>query len=378
MPTRPVRLFPVFNISIACLTALLWAGCTERVDSPEVTLERARIHAERGEFTESIPLYTKAVAAFPQRAEVFYLRGVAYENLDLLDRALEDYAKCLELDSSYTEAINNFGVVLARLKRHREAVEQFSRLISLKADDALALRNRGLCYHDLGESQKAIDDYNRAIEIAPQDAQTWFQRGNVHLDDRNYATAEADFSKAIATDNQLAKAWMNRGIARLRLGRRDEALLDLSKGQELDENIIVPGMDFLEEAPTADSGTSEQSFLSVAETNLAERGFTELKQLTSNASMAFAVYDGFLDGASVRILATGLLPRDFDPESRQILVPQEFMDASPAESATPRSRTVMVLKQTKTDDPSWTVLEIIPNWQPDTGKIQPHILRIAI
>ncbi|HQX49088.1 MAG TPA: tetratricopeptide repeat protein [Planctomycetaceae bacterium] len=378
MPTRENVVLPTCHVATLCLTTLLLVGCTANPDAPEVTLERARIHVERGELAEAVPLYTKVVDASPQRADVFYLRGVAYEHSNLLERALEDYAKCIELNATYAEAINNHGVVLAKLKRFEEAVQSFSRLISLNPGDALALRNRGLCFHDLGETQKSIDDYTKAIEIASQDVEAWFQRGNARLESADYAAAEADLSQAIATDERHAKAWMNRGIARLRLGRRDDALLDLSKAQELDENIIVAGLDLLQDVTSAEPDKSWQSFLDVAEAKLAERGFTELRQLAANASLRFAVYTGQLEGATIQILAAGLVANDADPPSRQILVPQEFLDAPEAATEQRRSRTLMIMEESTADEHSWIVLDMISDWQPDGKKIQPHIVRIAI
>ncbi len=378
MPTCKNLVLPICSVATLWLTTLFLAGCTASADAPEVTLERARIHVERGEFAEAVPLYTKVVESSPQRVDVFYLRGVAYENSNLLERALEDYATCIKLNASYAEAINNYGVVLAKLKRFEEAVEQFSRLISLNPDDALALRNRGLCFHDLGETQKSIDDYTKAIEISPQDAETWFQRGNLRLETSDYVAAEADFSQAIATEERHAKAWMNRGIARLRLGRRDDALLDLSKAQELDGNIIVPDLDLLQDVASTDSDKSWQSFLDVAKAKLAERGFTEVRQLAANASLRFAIYTGQLDGTSTQILTAGLVANDDDPQSRQILVPQEFLDAPEAATEPRRSRTVLILEESKSDEHSWNVLDMISDWQPDGKKIQPHIMRIAI
>lgn len=363
---------------LACLVFLILAGCTAAKDSPEITLERGRIHSERGEFAEAIPFYTQSLQDFPERAEVAYLRGVAYENLNLLERALEDYLKCVELDPGHAEAINNCGVVLARLKRYDEAVEQFSKIISEIPDDVLALRNRGLCYHDLGQMQQSLEDYSKALEYAPDDAQAWFQRGNIYLDTKDYAAAEADFTKAIEVDESMARAWMNRGLARLRQGRRDDAKLDLSKGQELDENIILPGLDLLEQSQSVVVDASWSMFINAVEAELKKAGYENAQQIMANPALGFVMYRGMRDGASVVILAGQALSSEGDSQTPGILVPQEFLDDSTADGGTPRSRTVMIMNQLGTEEPSWSVQKIFSDWQPNANKIRPHILRMTL
>ena len=237
--------------SYGCLL-LLCCGCMASSDSPDVTLEKGNILADRGKYDDAIPVYTRAIEAFKDRPDVYYRRGVCYENLELFDKALVDYTKCLELDPEYADAINNKGVVLAQVQRFQEAADQFTLLVEKYPDNVLALRNRGLCLHDLGKYSDAIQDYRKAIELDETDAQTWFQKGNVFLEQDMFGEAIADFNKAIELDAGYAKAWMNRGVAQYHRGNRTEAMADLRKSSELDENIVIPGIDWAEAAPEAD------------------------------------------------------------------------------------------------------------------------------
>ena len=160
------------------------SGCSVNSDSPEVILEKANIMSDRGRYEDAIPLYTQAAKGFPDRAHIYYRRGVCYENLqqpDLLPRALEDYSKCLESQPSHLDSLNNMGVVLAKLERYEDAAEAFTGLIRQQPDNVLALRNRGLCHHDLGNFDEALADYTATVTLAPQEAENWFQRGNVYL-----------------------------------------------------------------------------------------------------------------------------------------------------------------------------------------------------
>ena len=104
---------------LICATAL--CGCSVSKDNSEVTFERGRILADRGQFEDAIPLYTKALKGLPDRAVIYYERGRAYEGMELLEKAVADYATCLAKDEEFTQALNNKGVVLAKLERYQEA-----------------------------------------------------------------------------------------------------------------------------------------------------------------------------------------------------------------------------------------------------------------
>lgn len=233
---------------------LLCCGCMASSDSPDVTLEKGNILADRGKYDDAIPVYTRAIEAFRDRPDVYYKRGVCYENLQLFEKALVDYTKCLELDPEYADAINNKGVVLAQVQKFQEAADQFTLLVDKYPDNVLALRNRGLCLHDLGKYSESIQDYEKAIELDETDAQTWFQKGNVFLEQDMFGEAIADFNKAIELDVGYAKAWMNRGVAQYHRGNKAEAMADLRQSSELDENIVIPGIDWADAsaAPEAD------------------------------------------------------------------------------------------------------------------------------
>ncbi|MCA9048517.1 MAG: tetratricopeptide repeat protein [Planctomycetaceae bacterium] len=229
--------------SAVALLVIAVAGCS-RSDGPEVTFERARILADRGQYAEAIRLFDDVQETMSDRAELYFQRGVCLQALNLYEKALENYAECLQRDPENKPAMNNCGVVLAKLDRFDEAAAHFGQLVQRDPNDALALRNRGLCLHDLRRFDEALADYNAALKIAPDDVENWFQRGNVYLEKGDTALAEADFSRAIEVNPAFAKGWMNRGVARFRSGRRDEGMQDLRHAAGLDENIIVPDIEW--------------------------------------------------------------------------------------------------------------------------------------
>ncbi|MFO0429350.1 MAG: tetratricopeptide repeat protein [Planctomyces sp.] len=312
------------------LLVLLIAGCIQQAETPTVTLERAKILAERSQFEEAVPLYSKAIEKMPENPDAFYLRGVAYENLGLNEKALPDYQKCLELEPEHTDALNNQGVVLAKMERFQDAVAVFSKLQEIAPDNVLAIRNRALSYQDLGQFDDARREFDRAVTMEPGSAICWFQRGNLLLEQKQFAEAEKDYNRTIELDPGMARAWLNRGMARYESGRTAEGLEDLKHAESLDENIVVAGMELLNlhpektakgsaDAAPAGSANAEKPISSgslKAETQLSpsdrkqleealrSKGYDELSYLAELPQFRCAVLNGSSDGQTKTILAT--------------------------------------------------------------------------
>jgi len=295
--------------SVACLI-LLVSGCAEAPDSPELMLARAKILMDRGQGAEAIPVLDLALKAMPQNPEVYYQRGLVYQNLDLPEKALADYLACLQLDNRRTDALNNKAVQLARLKRYEEAISAFSELVDLDREDFLGYRNRGLCRFDMHDDAGALQDYDTALKLNPDDSSSWFQRGNVHLSMGHLDAAESDFSKALELDPEFAKAWMNRGVVRYRKGQKPLAAEDLTRAQELDSNIVLPAIDFFKDvAPSAAAtevmaASAWESCRPLIEEELAERGFTKLVYVREFPDLQCAELAGEFDGKPSTVLVT--------------------------------------------------------------------------
>ncbi len=329
---------------------------------------------EREQIEESIPLFSEAIAAMPDDPEPRYLRGLAYEKLDVLERALTDYTDCLRLDKDRTDALNNKAVVLAKLQRFEEAAAEFTRLVNLDPQDPLAYRNRGLCHFDLEHYDAALLDYDKAIQLAPEDAAGWFQRGNVFLEKSEYPKAVEDYSKAIGFDELLAKAWMNRGVARYQNGDKALASADLQKAQALDDNIILPGLDFFAD-PSASSAGSQLSdawatLRDAATLHLTAQGFADVRVVREFPSFQCAELSGLLAGKSRTILLTCC------PTDQTNLTVPAVASTTDTNGVVP-SCTLLVLQSPLPDGASVRVIRFEMEWNPSSQVSQPVIVRYA-
>lgn len=369
-----------FQNVILMLLIVACGGCTGSTESPLVVMERARILMDRGKQDEAVPLLTQVIDALPEEAQARYLRGVAYESLNVLERALTDYEGCLQIDPQRRDARNNKAVVLARMQRFEDAATEFSELLQSDPQDALAYRNRALCRFDQELFEQALADYNTAIELAPQDPSGWFQRGNVYLEQDRFAEAEADFSKAIALDAEFAKAWMNRGVARYHAGRKTQAAEDLQTARSLDDNIILPGIDFFAEVPAATTShqpveESWSAIRDVAVSELTSRGFTEITAVHQYPGFRCAEFSARMRDQPRRILVTCV-----DAEQNELLLPAFSFSTSgtPAAVDQDNAAAVLILQIDDAADGTITVRQFQEAWNPDPASVSPVIIRTKL
>jgi len=355
------------SVLVGALMLCLQSGCS-RTETPEVMLERARILMQREQIAEAVPLLDVVVAAMPESAEARYQRGVAYERLDVLEKALADYTECLKLDDERTDALNNKAVVLARLERLDEASQDFTRLIELDPQSSLAWRNRALSYADQKQYEKSLADYAKALELALDDPVNWYQRGVVYLAQGKLAEAESDFSKAIEFNPELARAWMNRGVVRYRLGQKQLASVDLQKAQELDDAIVVPDVGFFS-AQTAANQPTWPRIRSFAEAELDRIGVRELVLVAEQPTELCGVFKGLQKEQTV-IIAVGFAGAD----DSTVTVPA--VEGLPEDARQATSFSLLVVSSAA-DGQAMFVRAMIDPWDP-TANALIRLLQIPV
>jgi tetratricopeptide (TPR) repeat protein len=375
---RPDRNHPMNTLQSSAFVVLLsaiilvQAGCSGSPDSPEVKLERARILMERDQAAEAVPLLNEVIDATPKDPEARYQRGVAYESLDVLEKALADYTECLTLDTERTDALNNKAVVLAKMKRFEEAAAEFSRLVDLDPQGPLAYRNRGLCHFDLKQFDAALADYAKALELDPEEPASWFQRGGVYLAQQRYAEAEQDYTRAISIAPDLAKAWMNRGVARYKRGEKVLAAEDLQKAQSLDDDIVLPDIDFFAPAehslPSSALAVQDEwkDLKGFAEMDLASRGFEKLTLLREFPEFGCAEFSAVHSSQSWTLIVGTQSAGDSSMT----------LPVGPSKGTAETSAALLVLKKSEgTLKPQ--VVRFEQPWNPDDASLEPILMRYS-
>jgi len=184
--------------------ALLLGGCAApptgadgeiRTDSDQSSAERrARVRLElasayfaRGQPTTALDEIKLALAAKPNLAEAFNLRGLVYASLGELPLAEQSFQRALQLAPRDGDTLHNYGWFLCQQRRFDDAEAQFNAALAAPqyADGPRTLMARGVCQARAGRWAEAERHLSRAFELDPANpaiafafAEVLYQRGD--------------------------------------------------------------------------------------------------------------------------------------------------------------------------------------------------------
>jgi tetratricopeptide (TPR) repeat protein len=94
--------------------------------------------------------------------------GNRYFDTHQREKAIEAYAKALELDPNNPDVLTDQGVMYSETTQYEKAMANFQKAHAIDPTHLPSLLNLGLLYAQyLKDSDKAIETWKRVIEIAP-------------------------------------------------------------------------------------------------------------------------------------------------------------------------------------------------------------------
>lgn len=100
-----------------------------------VFLKKANAMCQAGQFEDSLPIYTKALALDPKLVEAYFKRGKALYRLGADLSAIEDFSKVIELNPNYVDAYFQRGVVWYSTGDEAKMMEDFMTAARLSTMD---------------------------------------------------------------------------------------------------------------------------------------------------------------------------------------------------------------------------------------------------
>ncbi len=153
---------------------------------------------------------TRATQIDPHDAKSWEIRAVIHTRQNLLDDALVDYAKAVELNPQSPYAVRGYSTLLHRkgdLSRALTVIDQAleglpdpnnpdSRAVGVRGR-AILLVHRGLLLHLSGQSEKALPSLNEAMDLDGSYRLTYWVAGLAHEAIGDYRQAEQDFRTGV-------------------------------------------------------------------------------------------------------------------------------------------------------------------------------------
>src|ERR1017187_1248606 len=161
------------------------------------------------------------------------------------DRALADLKTALQLSPRNAQALALQGFLLAAQNKTREAIASFNAALAVDSALGNAWLGRGLCRIKRGDSKAGREDLLIAAAMEPQRAALRSYLGKAFGDagDTLRATNELRLAKQLDTNDPTA--WLYSALLNEQNNRINEAVRDLEKSQELNNNRSVYRSDLL-------------------------------------------------------------------------------------------------------------------------------------
>jgi tetratricopeptide (TPR) repeat protein len=141
---------------------------------PQTTAERTPplTPEMRGDIFMARKMYNEAIDAFnegsPKDPILRNKSGIAYHQLQRLDKALKCYEQAVKLKPDYHEALNNIGTIYYSRKSYRRAISYYRRAIKLAPTQASIHSNLGMAYFARNQMDPAVEEFRTALQLDPE------------------------------------------------------------------------------------------------------------------------------------------------------------------------------------------------------------------
>jgi type IV pilus assembly protein PilF len=142
-------------------------------DEPEtrrrarIRLELAANYFENGQTAVALDEVKQSLAADPNYADAFNLRGLIFMRVNDFGQAEESFRRSLALKPGDSNVLHNYGWMLCQQRKYAEADQQFLRALNNPSygSRAKTLMARGLCQSGAGQIAEAEQSLTKAYEL---------------------------------------------------------------------------------------------------------------------------------------------------------------------------------------------------------------------
>lgn len=142
-----------------------------------------------------------------QTSEEHYTRGESYLGNNMLDEAIEEFKKSIELDPNFSDPHARLGVAYLRKGMLNEALLQFNQSIVLNPSDFEAFTYMGIIYRRKNMTDKSIIMLKKAIEINPLYITAVYNLGTAYLNKGELDRAIEYYNEVINIDSTYVRVY---------------------------------------------------------------------------------------------------------------------------------------------------------------------------
>lgn len=183
------------RLALASVLAVLLAACaappqqdlrtasdmTDADRRARLRMELAAGYFSRGQAETALDEVKQALAARPDMAEAYSLRGLIYDSLGEPRLAEESFQRALQIDARSGDTMHNYGWFLCQAQRWPESAAMFDRAVAQPQyrNVPRTLLAKGICEARAGRMADAERTLSRAYELDPSNPAAAFTLGDV-------------------------------------------------------------------------------------------------------------------------------------------------------------------------------------------------------
>ena len=142
---------------------------TSRQRRARLRMELASGYFEQGQTTIALDEIKQALAADPNSADAYNLRGLVYMRLEDAGLAEDSFRRAIAINPRDPNTRHNYGWLLCQQNRYGDAATQFTEALAVPGygDRAKTLMTQGVCELKAGQKPQAERSLMQAYELEP-------------------------------------------------------------------------------------------------------------------------------------------------------------------------------------------------------------------
>jgi tetratricopeptide (TPR) repeat protein len=186
------------------------------------------------DYENGIAAFRQVIVLVPKSARAHHNLGRALHRHGKRDEAIACHHQAIKLDSKFSLAYFDLGVLLCDHKHdYQGGITALRQAIALEPKNAGAHHNLGYALSRLGKLDEAIVSYRKTITLDPRNARAHRDLGLALRQQNNLVEAVAAVRQAVKIDPKYAEAHDQLGWALRLQGKLEEAILSCRKAIEL-------------------------------------------------------------------------------------------------------------------------------------------------
>lgn len=181
-------------------------------------LESAIEQHQAGQIQEAMVIYQTLLKQFPGHPKIFYLSGLAHQDLGDFQGAMERISRAITLEPENGTFHYALGILLKKMGHARAALERFRDARQREPHHTDVHFHLGDTHMDLGEAQEAQHHFRTAIQLRPLFKEAWVNLGLCLKACKQLDEALACFQQVARDHPQSAEGHINLGLTHLLMG----------------------------------------------------------------------------------------------------------------------------------------------------------------